>query len=142
MPEEHKTLIDNKEEKKNQMQIPVVVLRNDDENVNWKIRELNELLFERGFNISLEACSNQNLKTGKRYLLSITVDWGIIGRGAGRKNKPTDITLNDIREMEKQGLHSKEIADKAGLSIASYYRRKAIAIKKELTCADGTEIFL
>ena len=140
IPEEYKSIIRLPDENKDKMSIPIVVLRNDDEKVNWKVKELDELICERGFHISIVADGNQTLKTGKRYTLNLVVDWGIIGRGAGRKAKATNVTLAEIREMEKQGMHSKEISEKTGLSIATYFRRKALAINKEQEGMDAAEI--
>ena len=85
-----------------------------------------------GIEFSVGPNRHQDAAGFQACTLSIRIDREITSRGAGRHATPSEFTLADVENMEKDGLSSRQIAENVNMSMANYYRRrkKAIALKE------------
>ena len=109
--------------------IPMIVERKNEKRVNDQFDRLNDMLSERGILFTAGPCREQGKASGIRYVLSVEIDWNKIKRNAGRRPKSSNLTLAEIHQYEAEGVDAKKIASIAGVSIATYYRRKKRALE-------------
>lgn len=105
----------------------IYVKRAEEREELTKIEQANRELAKYGISISCGPGRKQDSKTFLACALTITINNDSISRGAGRRATKTSYTLAEIEGMIEDHLTAEEIATRAGLSIASYYRhlRKA-----------------
>lgn len=97
------------------------------------IQEAEAYMLGKGFRFEISPSRDQTKRGVARCWLTIEPDHERLGRNAGRKERPCDKTLADIRELEKHGRSAKEIAEMLNMSRQTYYRRRRRAIHIERT---------
>ena len=108
-----------------------VLLEKDSErNILLEESNFNNILIKHGVNISFAPSRNQGRKGLTRYSLVITIHPEIAGRGAGRKPIPCAINMEEAIRLEEQGESKASVAEKMGISVATYYRRRKHFLEK------------
>ena len=113
----------------NRCSLQVLIEHEDEQDMLRKQAELNEKLLKHGIMFSCAPSRNQGRKGLTRYTLAIVFDKETIARGAGRKPIECCITMEEAIKMEKDGKSKNVIAEKMGISLPTYYRKR----KKYLT---------
>ncbi len=98
-----------------------------------KIQKATEALAPLGIQLSVGPNRQQGLRGYLACTLNIHIDREITSRGAGRRAVTTDLYLSDVEQMLAEGLSPQEVASKAEMSLATYYRhlRKAELLKEK-----------
>lgn len=109
----------------------IYIKRTDEREELMKIEQANRELSKYGINISCGQWRKQDNKTFLACALSITINNDSLSRGAGRRASETSYTLAEIESMIADHLTAEDIATRAGLSIASYYRHLRKARERE-----------
>ena len=86
--------------------------------------EMNRILMKQGIHLTFSPSRDQGIKHLKRYSVVISIDQDAARRGAGRKPIQCQLTMGDALKMEENGDSKEIIAERMGISIASYYRRR------------------
>lgn len=104
--------------------LQVLIEDKDEQDMLKKEVQLNEVLMKHGIQFSCAPSRNQGRKGLTRYTLSIIFDQETIGRGAGRKPAECVISMEEALQMEEAGEEKKQIAEKMGVSLPTYYRKR------------------
>ena len=102
----------------------VLVDRADERDMLEKETELNKELMKHGIMFSCAPSRNQERKGLTRYTISITFDKDTIARGAGRKPVECGIAIEEAILLENAGEDKTSIAEKMGISLPTYYRKR------------------
>ena len=108
----------------NRCTFQVLVDHTDEQDMLAKEAELNEKLIQHGIMFSCAPSRNQGRKGLTRYTISISFDKETIARGAGRKPVECGITMEEAIRLEKTGEDKAAIAEKMGISLPTYYRKR------------------
>ncbi len=102
----------------------VLMDRAEEQEMLGKEAELNKELMKHGIMFSCAPSRNQGRKGLTRYTISITFDKETIARGAGRKAVECGITIDEAIRLENAGEDKAAIAEKMGISLPTYYRKR------------------
>ena len=100
----------------------IYIKRKDEVEELKKIHKARLALEALGVQLSVGPGRCQDSRGFLACTLSIHIDREITSRGAGRRIADSGFTLEDIERMLAQGCSAQKIADKAGMSLATYYR--------------------
>ena len=101
-----------------------------------KIQKATEALAPLGIHLSVGPNREQGFKGYLACTLSIHIDRETTSRGAGRRAVATGLCLSDVEKMLAEGAAPQEVANKVGMSLATYYRHLK---KAELQKEEGKE---
>ena len=111
----------------------IYIKRKDADEELGKLHQANTALAELGIHLSVGPSRNQDRKNFLTCVLNVHIDHEISSRGAGRHAEDSGYTLEDVEQMIAEGLSPQQIAEKLGMSLATYYRRrkKAATLKEK-----------
>jgi hypothetical protein len=111
----------------------IFIKRTEEEKELNKIQKATEALAPLGIRLSVGPNRQQGFRGYLACTLNIHIDREITSRGAGRRAVTTDLYLSDVEKMLAEGISPREVASKAEMSLATYYRhlRKAKLLKEE-----------
>lgn len=108
----------------NRCTFQVLVDHTDEQEMLEKEAVLNEKLIKHGIMFSCAPSRRQGRKGLARYTISITFDKETITRGAGRKAVECGISMEEAIWLENTGENKAVIAEKMGISLPTYYRKR------------------
>ena len=126
-------VMESSEESCNFFHARIYIKRKDEVEELNKIHKAGLVLEALGVHLSVGASRYQDSKGFLACTLNISVDRETTSRGAGRHPADSGFTLGDIERMLAQGCSPQKIANKAGMSLATYYRhlKKSQSLKNK-----------
>ena len=103
---------------------PVFLEKDFEQKVLREAEIFNEALSGHGIRLTFAPSRYQGRKGLTGYSAIISIDPEIAGRGAGRKPLSGAISMEEALRLEEQGDEKAVVAEKMGISIATYYRRR------------------
>ena len=100
----------------------IYVKRSEEADTMRKIHQMTMALSQHGILLSVGPNRRQGIKNFITCTLSVSIDHEVTSRGAGRHVSVSEFTLEDVESMLSNGETPKKIADRIGISLATYYR--------------------